>query len=43
MMSYFGLVCCLWPLQSSVGLWLNAYSFDPVGQGEPRLVSPWWV
>lgn len=40
-MSHFGLVCCLWLVKGGVELWLNAFlSFDPAGQGEPRLASP---
>lgn len=40
MMSYFGLVCCLWPLKGGVELWLNAFSFDPAGQGKPGMACP---
>lgn len=40
MMSHFGLVCCLWPFKGGVELWLNAFFFDPAGQGEPRAGFP---
>lgn len=40
MMNYSGLVCCLWPLKGGVELWLNAFSFDPAGQGEPGMACP---